>query len=39
MKRLCTLQRRSERTDDSDLESIEDPGDPKPDDYENEKTA
>jgi hypothetical protein len=39
MKRLCTLQCRSERTDDSDLESIEDPSNPKPDNYENVKTA
>jgi hypothetical protein len=39
MKRLRTLQRRSKRTDDGDLESVEDPSDPKPDDYENVKTA
>ena len=39
MKRLRTLQCRSERTNDGDLESIEDPRDPKPDDYENVKTA
>jgi len=39
MKRLRTLQRWSKRTDDGDLESVEDPSDPKPDDYENVKTA
>ena len=39
MKRLRTLQCRSERTDNGDLESIEDPSDPKADDYEKVKTA
>ena len=39
MKRLRTLQRRTKPTDDGDLESIEDPSDPKLDDYENVKTA
>ena len=39
MKCLSTLQRRSERTDDSDLESIENPRDPKPNDDEKVKTA
>jgi hypothetical protein len=39
MKCVRTLQCRSERADDGDLETIEDPSDPKPDDDENVKTA
>ena len=39
MKRLGTLQGRSDRTDNGDLEPIEDPSDAKPDDDEKVKTA
>src|SRR5580700_8474075 len=39
MKRLSALQSRSQRTYDSDLESIENPRYPKPDDDEKVKTA
>src|ERR1700722_17310356 len=39
MKRLSALQSRSQRTYDSDLESIENPRYPKPDDDEKGKPA
>ena len=39
MKRLDALQSRSDRADNSDFETIEDPSDAKPEDDEEVKTA
>jgi hypothetical protein len=39
MKRLGALQSRSDRADNCDFESIEDPSDAKPDDDKKVKTA